>query len=114
MWLDIKEYEKYYKINEKGIVISKKTGRMLNPWLTSQGYMQIQLANPRKKFQVHRLIAMAFIPNPENKPCVNHINGKRSDNMISNLEWVTVKENNMREKRLPRRCPHCKEILYKK
>ena len=114
IWSDVPLYEKFYKINIHGEIVSKISGRKLNPWATSSGYIQVQLAKPRKKFQVHRLLAMAFIPNPENKECINHINSNRSDNRLENLEWATVKENNETANRLPRRCPHCNEILYAK
>ena len=61
-----------------------------------RGYMTVSLgASPRKTFLVHRLVALAFIPNPERKPQVNHKDGNRINNNLSNLEWVTNKENNL-------------------
>lgn len=60
------------------------------------GYCKINIINENGKWtqtSIHRLVAKAFIDNPENKPCVNHINGKRDDNRVENLEWVTEKEN---------------------
>jgi hypothetical protein len=57
------------------------------------GHGYISCTVNRKKIYTHRIIAMAFIPNPENKPQVNHINNIRSDNRIENLEWCTIKEN---------------------
>lgn len=67
----------------------------MNPPKTPAGYFQIGLYknNVRYFIGVHRLVAEAFIPNPNNKTCINHKNGIRTDNRVENLEWVTYSEN---------------------
>ena len=64
----------------------------VKPWLGC-GYLQVNLSGIRIPQLVHRLVAEAFLPNPENKPCVDHINGNRLDNRVENLRWVSHKEN---------------------
>ena len=83
---------KRYSVNrrypEKGF-----TGfREVKPRLVC-GYHQVNLSGIHKAAYVHRLVAEAFVPNPENKPTVDHINGNRADNRIVNLRWVTQREN---------------------
>ena len=65
--------------------------REVKPW--SNGYLQVFLSGSRNPQSVHRLVAKAFLPNPENKPCVDHINGNKQDNRVENLRWVTNKDN---------------------
>ena len=77
------------KYPEKGF-----TGfREVNLSNACSGYLQVGIGS-RKTAYVHKLVARAFIPNPENKPCVDHIDGNKYNNRVENLRWVTIKENN--------------------
>lgn len=93
--VDGKETE--YSINNIGKVQSTKQGRpkYLKPSYNIDGYQHVKLyiGDTKKNFGIHRLVAKAFISNPENKPEVNHINGIKDFNWVGNLEWVTGKEN---------------------
>jgi len=85
-----------YKINSNGDIWSNKLKRRLDPPTDKDGYQRIGLwkNQVQRKYRVHRLVALNFIPNPENKPTVNHIDGDILNNNVSNLEWATVAEQN--------------------
>lgn len=97
-WKKIKRNDNY-SINELGEVRNDINNRIKKPTINKQnGYYYVDLYrnNKRQKVTIHRLLAEAFIPNIENKPTVDHIDGDRINNSISNLRWATYSENNSR------------------
>ena len=112
IWKDIKGYEGIYQVSNLGKVkrITFINGtckmpceRFMTPTDNGNGYLIVGLSKngKRKNFYLHRLVAETFIPNPENKPEVNHKKGNRYDNRAKKLEWVTSSENQN----------HAKEVL---
>jgi len=109
IWKDIKDYEGIYQVSNLGRIKSisrvkwnrfqfiNVEEKILKTSIHKTGYINIQLSknSVSKNFSLHRLIAECFIENPEKKPCINHINGKKEDNSIDNLEWSTYSENNL-------------------
>lgn len=99
VWRDIAGYEGLYQIGSFASVRKfYKTKKEFKPISTRQlptGYIhcRLQTKNKRQNKYIHRLVAEAFIPNPENKPCVDHIDGNVKNNCVDNLRWCTVKEN---------------------
>jgi hypothetical protein len=91
----IKGYEKYYLISGDGKVFSKRRKKILKLRKNRGGYFYLNLYgdNGKKSKTVHRLVAKNFIPNPLNKPCINHKDGNKINNSIKNLEWCTYSEN---------------------
>jgi hypothetical protein len=107
IWKDVVGYEGIYQVSNNGLVkrISNIRGvntkyqnnYFLKALDNGKGYLRIKLTNngKSKRVMLHRIIAEAFIDNPLNKKCVNHINNIRSDNRIENLEWCTHSENTL-------------------
>lgn len=119
VWKDIKDFEGRYQVSNLGRVkslerdVNNHTGvvhlpeKVLKLRLNHKGYLTfdvLKLDGTKKGMSVHRQVALAFIPNPEGKKQVNHIDGNKLNNSVENLEWVTCKEN----------IDHCWEKLQRK
>jgi hypothetical protein len=94
-WRDVVGYEGKYLVSNIGNIKSVKRDKILTPKKNHDGYLRIQLWKNNKAVfvSIHRLVAESFIPNHENKPFVNHIDGTKNNNLVENLEWVTQSEN---------------------
>lgn len=94
-WREIPNYDGMYLVSTKGEIYSKKRNKLLAPFTTEKGYLRATLSKESKltKFRVHRLVAQMFIPNPDDKPEVNHKDFNKKNNHITNLEWSTMAEN---------------------
>ena len=102
-FVKIDGFEKY-EVSNLGKIRNVKSGRILKPRLTKNGYLEHLLYknNKQKHLLLHRIIATTFIDNPEKKPQVNHIDENKLNNDLSNLEWCTIRENNIHGTRIKR------------
>lgn len=94
-WKPINEYEDIYEISNIGRIRNVKNKKIVKSYITKHGYKRVQLSKngKRKNHFIHRLVAEVFIPKPNDKNYVNHIDFNRTNNNIKNLEWTTAKEN---------------------
>ena len=91
----LKDYEGLYLINKEGEIYSIKSKKILKPKINTHNYYTIKLCKNgiKKIYKLHRLLAIQYIPNPEGKPVIDHIDRNRENNSLDNLRWATHSEN---------------------
>ena len=93
-WRKVKDFN--YSVSNKGEVRNDKTGRILKKTVSTSGYLFVQLFDKKTYMKyIHRLVGEAFIPNPDFLPQIDHIDGDKKNNEVSNLRWVSVSENRL-------------------
>ena len=104
----LNEYKDAYRVSDKGRVLSVRNNMILKPKMSKAGYYRVGLSvnGEVKLVPIHRLVAMAFVENPDHKPTVNHKNEIKTDNRAENLEWATVAEQNVYGPRIERARAH--------
>lgn len=92
---DVKGYEGLYAVTSCGRVWSYKRNKFLNPCVDGKGYLHVTMCKNGEKrtLKIHRLVAQAYIPNPENLETIDHIDNNKQNNCINNLRWMTVMDN---------------------
>lgn len=95
---EVPGYEGLFKVSRCGTLLSVRTGKRLKVTPTKTGYLQVVTKVGGRKgknvaLKIHRAVALTWLENPKNKPYINHLDGDKANNVVSNLEWVTAKEN---------------------
>lgn len=105
-WRDVCGYEGLYQVSDDGLIKSFISDRILKNVIDSKGYPTVVLckAGVHRRSRIHRLVAEAFIDNPDNKSYVDHVNTDRTDNRLCNLRWVTSTENNTNPLTIKKKC----------
>ena len=100
---DIKNYEGLYSVTSCGKVWSYKNEKFLEPKVQRDGYLFVSLWKDGKvkNYRIHRLVAEAYIPNPDNLPQVDHIDNDKTHNYLNNLQWITNRDNCRKSKNKP-------------
>lgn len=94
-WKPIEKYDGLYLISDDGKIFSVRSNKLLKPQIQKTGYIKIEfnIDGKHKKEYIHRLVAEAFIPNPNNYPIINHKDENPQNNCVDNLEWCTYQYN---------------------